>query len=268
MTNAEKPQTSTWDDLQVRLISGAAMLIVGLVAIYLGGAGFALLATFATGLMVWELARMCDDTKPDHAAILALLASAIGSAQQSFSGLTLLALFLVVPALGFLLLSKRKSHFALYATLVGAATYALIQFRNDFGADWIVWILLVIVASDTLGYLVGRSVGGPKFWPKVSPKKTWSGTCAGWLGAGIVGIIFMAFTNSSLVLIAASIATAFAGQMGDIAESALKRTVGVKDSSDLIPGHGGLLDRFDALLGAVLFLAIIVYGLNYTGFVF
>jgi len=268
MTEKSTTPQNQWDDLQVRLVSGAAMLSVGLVAIYLGGAGFELLVTFGSGLMVWELVRMCDDSRLDQAAILAVLASAIGAAQQNLLGLTVVALFFVVPALGMLMLSQRKLQFGLYSALIGVATFALIQFRNDFGADWIIWILMVIVASDTLGYLVGRSVGGPKFWPKVSPKKTWSGTIAGWVGAALVGLIFAFWTNAGSGLVLASIVSAFAGQMGDIAESALKRNVGVKDSSGMIPGHGGLLDRFDALLGAVLLLGVIVYALGHKGFTF
>ena len=169
---------------------------------------------------------------------------------------------------GVLLLSKRKAQFLIYALAILIATGALIQFRADFGADWILWIILVIIASDTLGYLIGRSVGGPKFWPKVSPKKTWSGTIAGWVGAAIVGMVFALWTGVGTALIGLSVLVAFAGQMGDIAESALKRFVGIKDSSDLIPGHGGLLDRFDAMLGAVLLLAFLVYGLGWNGVAF
>jgi phosphatidate cytidylyltransferase len=95
-------------------------------------------------------------------------------------------------------------------------------------------------------------LGGPKFWPAISPKKTWSGTVAGWLGAVAVGYGFWAAGFGAWHLLWASPFVAFAGQMGDIAESAIKRRTGVKDSSNLIPGHGGLLDRFDALAFAAI----------------
>jgi phosphatidate cytidylyltransferase len=119
------------------------------------------------------------------------------------------------------------------------------------GASVILWLVAVVVASDVLGYFAGRMLGGPKFWPSVSPKKTWSGTVAGWIGAALVGAGFVILSGASWVLMPVSALVAFAGQMGDIAESWVKRRAGVKDASQLIPGHGGVLDRFDALIGAV-----------------
>jgi phosphatidate cytidylyltransferase len=108
------------------------------------------------------------------------------------------------------------------------------------------------------GYFAGRILGGPKFWPKVSPKKTWSGTIAGWVGAALVGLAFWAAGLGEAALIWVSPLVGFAGQMGDIAESAIKRRAGVKDSSNLIPGHGGLMDRFDALAFAAILAVILL----------
>jgi phosphatidate cytidylyltransferase len=116
----------------------------------------------------------------------------------------------------------------------------------------------VVLASDVAGYFAGRVLGGPKFWPHVSPKKTWSGTVAGWVLAALVGWAFMGPLGADAGLIGASVLLAFAGQMGDIAESAIKRRRGVKDSSDLIPGHGGVLDRFDALIAVVVLDFVLV----------
>jgi phosphatidate cytidylyltransferase len=107
------------------------------------------------------------------------------------------------------------------------------------------------------GYFAGRSLGGPKFWPAVSPKKTWSGTVAGWIGAAMVGLGFVLAGHGGWALVLLSPVVAFAGQMGDVVESWLKRRAGVKDSSHLIPGHGGLLDRFDALIGATVVVMLI-----------
>jgi phosphatidate cytidylyltransferase len=108
-----------------------------------------------------------------------------------------------------------------------------------------------------MGYFAGRMIGGPKFWPRVSPKKTWSGTVAGWVGAALVALVFLTIPGTTAgVLIVLSVAMALASQMGDIAESAVKRATGVKDSSSLIPGHGGLMDRFDGMLGAAVFLSL------------
>ena len=119
------------------------------------------------------------------------------------------------------------------------------------------WLALVVIVTDVAGYFAGRFIGGPKFWPRVSPKKTWSGTVAGWVGAGVVGLIFMAQPGVGAEVVGISIAISMASQMGDIAESAMKRKMGVKDSSNLIPGHGGVFDRFDGMLGASVFLLMI-----------
>ena len=145
-----------------------------------------------------------------------------------------------------------------FAAAIVVAGAELIRLRGD-GIAQIFWLVLVVVASDVCGYFVGRLVGGPKFWPSVSPKKTWSGTIAGWIGAALVGLGFYLTGHANLLMVAMSPILAFAGQLGDIAESAIKRRAGVKDASTLIPGHGGVLDRFDAMIGAL--LAMFVLGL-------
>ncbi len=128
---------------------------------------------------------------------------------------------------------------------------------DEFNPALILALAAIVVISDTLGYFAGRMIGGPKFWPRISPKKTWSGTIAGWLGAALFGAFVVApmvatATDGSQPLRFAliAVALAFAGQMGDIAESAIKRRAGVKDASALIPGHGGFLDRLDAMIAA------------------
>ncbi|MDP5349564.1 MAG: phosphatidate cytidylyltransferase, partial [Paracoccaceae bacterium] len=124
------------------------------------------------------------------------------------------------------------------------------------GLTWLIWLVLVVVVTDVAGYFAGRMIGGPKFWPAISPKKTWSGTVAGWIGAGALGLAFQPLTGAGATLVLISMIASFASQMGDIAESAVKRRTGVKDSSSLIPGHGGVLDRFDGLLGASLLVLL------------
>ena len=141
-----------------------------------------------------------------------------------------------------------------YGAAILLAGAALIWLRcQPQGLVLTLWWLAVVIASDIMGYFAGRLLGGPKFWPRVSPKKTWSGTVAGWIGALIVGWAFSGTLGSVVILFSPIVA--FAGQMGDIAESAIKRRAGVKDSSNLIPGHGGVLDRFDAVIFAALIVA-------------
>ncbi len=145
----------------------------------------------------------------------------------------------------------------LFAAGIIAACGALIALNGALGRGVIVWLVGVVIMSDIAGYFAGRTLGGPKFWPAISPKKTWSGTVAGWIGAGGLGAVFWALGQGHASLIVLSPIVAFAGQMGDIAESWLKRRAGIKDSSNLIPGHGGVMDRFDALVGAALLVLAI-----------
>jgi phosphatidate cytidylyltransferase len=129
--------------------------------------------------------------------------------------------------------------------------------RTDLGIAGMLWLICVVVATDVAGYFAGKAIGGPKFWPRVSPKKTWSGTAAGWIAAALVGIGFVLWGGFSPWMVLVSVLASFASQAGDLAESAIKRRAGVKDSSHLIPGHGGFMDRFDGMMGAALLLALL-----------
>lgn len=246
-----------WTDLAVRMTSGAAMTAVGLWGVWAGGHVFHIMVGIICGLMIWELVRMIAPLYPAIAIQLGLLSGAA----------TLLALYLPIgfalpvllaPALvGFGQLRDNKVIFMVFTVMVMLAGFGMMTVRDDMGFTWMLWLVLVVVATDVVGYFAGRMIGGPKFWPKVSPKKTWAGTTFGWIGAAVVGFVFMIQNGVGVQLIGVSIAVSMASQMGDIAESAIKRRMGVKDSSNLIPGHGGLLDRFDGMLGASVFLLLI-----------
>lgn len=243
-----------WADLPVRVISGLAVLVLGLGAIWAGGTLVRLLAVAAAGLMLWELARLTAPAQPGQAVLIGILSAVALGALLWFHGPYWLAALALPPAA--LLLTPRRDRpiAAFCGFLVLLAAYAIVAFREGYGLMFAVWLVLVVIASDMMGYFGGRLIGGRKFWPRVSPKKTWSGTIAGWLGAALVGLWFVIATGQGAGLILFSALTAFAAQMGDIAESAIKRRAGVKDSSHLIPGHGGVLDRFDALIGASVFV--------------
>ncbi len=243
-----------WGDLRARTLSAVGMVVAGGVLIWVGGPWFAALAVLVSGLMIWELAMMTAPGKAREARLLGLLGAA-ALALVFYAHLPFVLVVLVLPSLlGLATARKDRLIFALYALAVMLAGYGMVAFRAGLGLEMILWIVAVVVASDIAGYFAGRTIGGPKFWPRVSPKKTWSGTVAGWLLAVVVGWGFVAAGQAGGALIALSPLVAFAGQMGDIAESWIKRRCGVKDSSNLIPGHGGVLDRFDALLGAVVVL--------------
>ena len=251
------PQPAKWDDLTVRLISSAAMVFVGAIGVILGGIWFQMLVVFVTAVMVWELWMMIRPNEPTKGMLLAALVASVMSGQLADGSVWGLLLFLVVPVIGATQLKKEIKTFFIFALGIQLAGWGLVHFRMDYGFFWLLWLMSVVIVTDIFGYFAGKTFGGPKFWPKISPKKTWSGTVAGWIGAAIVGFVFTLFTGAGLWIILISMVLSFAGQMGDIAESALKRRMGVKDSSTLIPGHGGLFDRFDALLGAALFLIVV-----------
>lgn len=251
-----------WGDLSVRVASGVAMALLGLVNIVLGGVWFEVLVVFVTAVIVWELAMMMAPEKPTPAMLLAVIAGAVFSGD--LRGWTL-SLFLLAPILGALTLPRNKLLFFVFSLYVVLGGWGLVYFRSELGMGWILWLLAVVIVTDIAGYFAGRTFGGPKFWPAISPKKTWAGTAAGWVGAALVGLFFAIFTTSGLSLILLSVAVSFASQIGDIVESALKRHVGIKDSSALIPGHGGLFDRFDAMLGATVFMLFLSFVLGISG---
>lgn len=256
-----------WADLRTRILSAIVMLAVGAVEIWLGGLAFAVLVVVLTGVMIWELAEMTRGISPPrwnipfwdaplaHALVAGAALTLALMVGGGFAGVVLL-----IPALGLLSTPVRRDRWlaAAYALAILLAGYGLVALREAGGTTAILWLVAVVVVSDVLGYFAGRTFGGPKFWPQVSPKKTWSGTVAGWIGAALVGLGF-ALAGSSWLLVPLSALVAFAGQMGDILESWVKRRAGVKDASNLIPGHGGVLDRFDAFIGAV--VAVMALGL-------
>ncbi|MDO5757862.1 MAG: phosphatidate cytidylyltransferase [Rhodobacterales bacterium] len=239
-----------WRDLNTRFFSAVVMMIAGLFVLWAGGMIFAAAVWIIGGAMVWELSRMLGGSAwaPGMGVIagLALAVAWVLPLWLALPGLVLVAVF------GAWQLSQRRVLFGAYATGVLLACHTAALLRTDAGLAWILWVICVVVAVDVAGYFAGRAIGGPKFWPAISPKKTWSGTVAGWFAGAVMGLGFGLYLGVGTELMILSALVAVTGQAGDIWESWIKRRVGVKDSSDLIPGHGGVLDRFDAMLGAML----------------
>lgn len=237
--------------------SALVMIAIGVWGIWVGGHVFHVLVSIVCAMMVWELTRMLQ---PADAALALQLGgvSGLGLLLASYLPVGFSLPLLLAPAMvGFAQLKKHRVTYMTFSVLILMAGYGMMGVRDDLGFGWMVWLVMVVVVTDVVGYFAGRYFGGPKFWPRVSPKKTWSGTVAGWIGAAAVGALFAINTGTTLQLIGVSIALSMASQMGDIAESAIKRRMRVKDSSSLIPGHGGVLDRFDGMLGASVFLLML-----------
>ena len=170
---------------------------------------------------------------------------------------------LAVLAVGFaavaLLSPEQRSWTAAGFFYAAAAQTASVLVRLDlaWGFSALIFILLVVWVTDIGGYFAGRGIGGPKLWPRVSPKKTWAGAIGGFAASLAVSAGFVAFgLGKTGPLLALGAILSVASQLGDLFESAVKRRFGVKDSSNIIPGHGGLLDRLDGFVAAVVMVAI------------
>lgn len=241
-------------DLGPRMLSGLVLSGVGITMVAMGGTILLLVVALCIGIMIWELARICGAGDAPMLGLAAGISCLCVLLLPEGYGLP----FLMLPAfIGITRVPEFKVVFAVFAVLILLAGHGMVHVRGDFGAAWMTWLIMVVIATDIAGYFAGRLIGGPKFWPRVSPKKTWAGTVAGWIAAGLVGAVAFSVNGGGPEVIGLSIALSMASQLGDIAESALKRRAGVKDSSAVIPGHGGLFDRFDGLLGAtILFLMV------------
>ncbi|MFD2030644.1 phosphatidate cytidylyltransferase [Ancylobacter dichloromethanicus] len=143
----------------------------------------------------------------------------------------------------------------------GALALPAIVLREDaaFGLVSLVWLFAVVWSTDIAAYFCGRLVGGPKLWPRVSPNKTWAGTLGGTFFGMLAGMatLYLAGVRSALLAAPMALLASLASQGGDLFESAMKRHFGTKDSSQLIPGHGGLMDRLDGFVAAAALVLLI-----------
>lgn len=245
-----------WADLARRSSAGVVMVLLGLVAVWFGGLLFHALVALVCLVMVWELVTMMDK-RPERSSLVLAAVTGVSVMGAVYLPVGLGLPLLLLPSLAGLGRMERGGVvYAVFTAMIMLAGYGIIALRDDVGLLWMFWLALVVIATDVLGYFAGRMIGGPKFWPRVSPSKTWAGTIAGWVGAALVGLAFSGLPGAGFGLIGVSVAASMASQIGDIAESAIKRRAGVKDSSSLIPGHGGMMDRFDGMLGAAVFLVI------------
>jgi phosphatidate cytidylyltransferase len=246
----------SWDDLRPRVITGAVLTVIGVAVIWAGGWVFALAAAVVIGLTIWELAAMIAPERRSAAVQLALLSALAVLLARALPGVWTLPLLIAPGLAGAGMLRRHPVLFAVFTAGILIAGYGLVWFRDSYSVTWMYWLVFTVVVTDVAGYFGGKSLGGPKFWPRVSPKKTWAGVISGWVAAAALGAVFYAATQSGAQLVIIAVLLSFASQLGDIAESAVKRLTGVKDASTLLPGHGGFFDRFDGMLGASIFMLL------------
>jgi phosphatidate cytidylyltransferase len=257
-------------DFGSRLVWGLAMGVAAAVCTILGAVPFAVLVIFVAVLLSWEWGRLVHGREAGIVIAVHVGAVAVAAvlAAVGFVFLGLLAL-LIGSILAMLLSLGRNSQFsALGVFYAGLPAIALIWLRSDpdplLGLLAVVFVILVVVASDTGGFLAGRLMRGPKLWPRISPNKTWAGSLGALVASAIVGALFWLVVPDSSPgrLAAAGVALSLVAQAGDLAESAIKRRFGVKDTSSLIPGHGGVMDRVDGLLAAATAVGLASFVIN------
>ena len=282
---AERPSSDRaggLTNLQKRTLSAAVLLPVVIAAIVLGAPWFDILVIAFAGAMAWEwtsvvaTVRNPGETKPVPApsargwVILAAIAAATAAVAvfyapsghwSRWAPWTMMIAGSVVVAIVSLLADRRRALWYIAGTVyVTAPPVALVILRDSAaGVETIIWIIAMVVAADTGGYLVGRTVGGPKLAPRISPNKTWSGLGGAVAGAALVGLLTAFILNHTNVLVLTLISAVLGllEQGGDLVESAFKRHFGVKDTSQIIPGHGGVLDRVDGLLAVAVAVLVI-----------
>ena len=204
--------------LLTRVLSAAVLAPIAIGAVYSGGWPFALFWGVAAAIALWEWTRIVGGRR--HFA-------------WAFAG---------VP----------------YAALLFVAPVAL-RADQSYGIVAILFLFAIVWTTDIAGYFAGRAIGGPKLAPWISPKKTWSGAIAGLLGSVVVVALGARYVSEARVvpLIGVAVLLSVFSQAGDLGESALKRRFNVKDSSQIIPGHGGVMDRLDGFWAAAVCAAVI-----------
>jgi phosphatidate cytidylyltransferase len=247
-------------NLLMRIAAALVLAPLAIGAAYAGGWYWTVLATLgAIGLFVeWLAVTYSARNVPVMVAgVVALVLSApflaIGNVNAA----------LVVLALGLVAVSFRATEPRIWAAAgflyAAAAQVASVLVRLDQakGLSALILVLLVVWATDIGGYFAGRAIGGPKLWPRVSPKKTWAGAIGGFVASLLVAIGFSASDlGKTLPLLILAAMLSVAAQFGDLFESAIKRRFGVKDSGHIIPGHGGVMDRLDGFVAAIVLAAI------------
>jgi len=239
---------------------GSALVLVPLAvgSAYLGGPPFLAVWALAAAIILWEWTVIVGE--PGRTPVLAAGAAAFASAAVLF-GLSWPRAALAVLALGAVAVaglagSGRRAWILAGGVYAGVMLAAPAVLRSDAELGLLAVMLLfgVVWTTDVMAYFVGRALAGPKLWPAVSPKKTWSGAVGGAAAATVVGSGISALAGldhlAALALVCALLS--LAAQTGDLLESALKRRFGAKNASELIPGHGGLMDRLDGFVAAAL----------------
>ena len=246
-------------NLSTRIIAAAVLIPLALAIAYAGGWLWTALVTLtAIGLYVeWLMVVGLADRRVVAAGVVALalagLCLAVGRIDVALVvlGVGLVAVALITPA------QRNWSAVGFLYAAVAEIASVLLRLDPVKGFAALVFVLVIVWVTDSGGYFAGRGIGGPKLWPKVSPKKTWAGAVGGLVASlAVAGAFAVLDLGKAGPLLMISAVLSVVSQLGDLFESAVKRRFGVKDSSQIIPGHGGLLDRLDGFVAVVAVAAL------------
>ena len=245
----------------MRIVAAVVLIPLAIAIAYAGGWLWAALVTLAaSGLFVeWLVVVGLADAK--RVTAVGVGALAIGGLCLAFGrpDVALIVLANGLIAVAWIAPEEGRGWAAAGFFYAAAAEMASVLVRLDLvkGFAALMFVLLVVWVTDSGGYFAGRSIGGPKLWPRVSPKKTWAGAAGGFAASLAVAAGFAVFgLGKTLPLLVLSAVLSVVSQLGDLFESAVKRRFGVKDLGHIIPGHGGLMDRLDGFVAAVVVAAL------------
>jgi phosphatidate cytidylyltransferase len=245
----------------MRVVAAAVMAPATIAVAYIGGWPWAVLVSAAACLLYFEWLMIVGASRNVWVVVGGVTSLVIAAAFVTI-GQMVLALYAIVAGVVVLVPIAREQRLWAVSGLcyAAAALVASLVVRIDpvSGFTALIFVFLVVWMTDIGGYFAGRSIGGPKLWPRVSPKKTWAGAAGGLILSLAIAVAFaiLGFGRMLPMLLLGSLLSVVS-QLGDLFESAVKRRFGVKDSSHIIPGHGGLLDRLDGFVVAIVVAALI-----------
>ena len=259
-------------NLMMRIAAAAVLVPLAIATAYVGGWLWTALVTLAVIGLYLEWLSVAGCARETRVAATGVIALALIGISLALARPDAALLAWAVGLAAVVLLSPQRRNWTaggfFYAS---AAQVAAVLVRVDpvMGFDALMFVLLVVWTTDIGGYFAGRGIGGAKLWPQVSPNKTWAGAIGGFVASLVVAAGFAALGQGRILpLLNMAAVLSVAGQLGDLFESAVKRRFQVKDSSHIIPGHGGLMDRLDSLVAAIVLAAVLGllrYGVDGVG---
>ena len=249
----------------VRSLSTAVIVPIAGYIIIVGGNYFSIFISMLGAVMIWEMARaIFGVVQPRFLIILSIGFGLVILFTGLKTGVMLISAFILLLVASFstycLVINQadKITRFLVFSLFIVIPCLLVLWLREAKELIILFWILSCVVATDVGAFLVGKIIGGARLAPKISPNKTWSGLFGGVTASAFTGLGFSVFwMEKHFKFVCLSLLIAIVAQMGDLLESRFKRRYSIKETSNLIPGHGGIMDRLDGHMAAVTFIALI-----------